>query len=294
MTGSVSFDDAQLQKILAAIDRSKDGVLSWQRFLALAAPVFLGAILGFAFAFLMDWLKTRRENRKLMRERRERELAELSGVMTAIGFDIEALTHTAMQQVLPHHKQSHAAVAAVLAVQSGTMTIQQFDALLHSEFRPMMTRCPDPHFIEIKLFRDLPFVVARDSEHLKLSGWVPAHMRDLRNILSERNKIIDLATLGKEPLDFEMIERQIATQATISDVEVVNTFQLFRRIIVVSKKLETTISRDYKVVVGPKLKVQPPEALKSILAELESLCKAIVPDWPPDEPLPPESTPSVH
>jgi hypothetical protein len=158
----------------------------------------------------------------------------------------------------------------------------------------MMTRCPDPHFIEIKLFRDLPFVVARDSEPLKLSGWVPAHMRDLRNILSERNKIIDLATLGKEPLDFEMIERQIATQATISDVEVVNTFQLFRRIIVVSKKLETTISRDYKDVVGPKLKVQPPEALKSILAELESLCKAIVPDWPPDEPLPPESTPSVH
>jgi hypothetical protein len=294
MTGSVSFDDAQLQRILAAIDGSKDGVLSWQRFLALAAPVFLGAILGFAFAFLMDWLKTRRENRKLTRERRETELARLSGVMTALGFNIETLTHTALQQVLPHHKQSHAAVAAVLAVRNGTMAVRQFEDLLHSEYRPMMTRCPDPYFIEIELFRDLPFVVAKDPELLKLSGWVPAHMRDLRNILSERNKIIDLATLGKEPLDFEMIERQIATQATISGIEVVNAFQLFQRLIVVSKKLEAIISRDYKDVVGPKLKVQPPEVLKSILTELESLSKAIVPDWPPDEPLPPESTPSVH
>ena len=181
--------------------------------------------------------------------------------MTALGFNIEALIHTAMQQVLPHHKQSHAAAAAVLAVKSKTMATQLFDALLHSEYQPMMTRCPNPYFIEMELFKDLRFVVAKDPELLKLSGWVPTHMRNLRNILSERNKIIDLATLGKEPLDFGMIERQIATQATISDIEVVNTFQLFQRFIAVSKKLETIIGRDYKNVVGPKLKVQPPEVL---------------------------------
>ena len=84
MTGSVSFDDAQLQKILAAIDGLKAGALSWQRFLALAAPVFLGAILGFAFAFFMDWLKTRRDSRKLIRERQETELAQLSSVIRVV------------------------------------------------------------------------------------------------------------------------------------------------------------------------------------------------------------------
>ena len=81
MTGSVSFDDAQLQKILAAIDGLKAGALSWQRFLALAAPVFLCAILGSTFAFFMDWLKTRRDSRKLIRERQETELAQLTRII---------------------------------------------------------------------------------------------------------------------------------------------------------------------------------------------------------------------
>jgi hypothetical protein len=108
--------------------------------------------------------------------------------------------------------------------------------------------------------------------------------RNLRNILSDRNKIIDLATLGKDALDFGMIERQVATQATISDMEIVNCFQLFEQLLAVSKKLETVISQNYKDVFGPKLKVQPPEALQAVLGELEQLSKAIVPDWPPPEP----------
>jgi hypothetical protein len=285
MVDLISFDDAQLQKILSTVGGLKDGALSWQRFLLLAAPVFLGAILGFAFAFLMDWLRTRRENRKIIRERQEKELAQLSGVMIALGFNIEALIHTVMQQILPHYKQSHAAAAAVLAARINKITIQQFAALLHSEYQPMITRCPDQYFIEIELFKELTFVVAKDPDLLKHSAWIPTYMRNLRNILSERNKMIDLATLGKDQLDFEMIERQITTQATISDIEIVNSFQLFQQLIAVSKKLENVIIKDYKNVFGPKLKVQPPDVIKDVLAELENLSKAIVPDWPPDEPL---------
>jgi hypothetical protein len=284
MADPLLIDHAQLQTIISTIASLRDGSPYWQRFLVSAAPVFFGAVLGLAFGFFTDWRKTRRENLKLSRERQEGELAKLSGVMTALGFNIEALIHTAMQQILPHHKQSHAAVGAALAVRSNIMQIQEFDELLHSEFRPMMARCPDPYFIEVELFKEIPFIVAKDPSLLKQSGWILTFERNLRNILSERNKLIDLATLGKDAVNFEMIERQAATQASISEREIVDCYQLLEQLRDVSKKLETIIRQNYKDVFGPKLKVMPPEAFQAILGELERLCKEIVPDWPPPEP----------
>ena len=284
MTNYILIDEGQFLEVLSALARLKDTTSFWERFLVSAAPVFFGAVLGLAFGFSTDWLKTRRENRKIIRERQESELAQLSGVMTAIGFNIETLIHTVVQQILPHHRESHAALSAIMAVEKGEMTIQKFDELLHSEFRPMMTRSPEPHFIGLELFNQIPFIVAKDPELLKLSGWIGTFSRNLKSILSERNKIIDLATLGPDLLDFEMIRRQAATQATIADREVVDSFQLFEQTMAVSKKLETVISQNYKDVFGPKLKVEPPELLQTIMDELRRLSNSIVPEWPPSEP----------
>jgi hypothetical protein len=36
----------------------------------------------------------------------------------------------------------------------------------------MMARCPDPYFIEVELFKEIPFIVAKDPNLLKLSGWI--------------------------------------------------------------------------------------------------------------------------
>jgi hypothetical protein len=278
--------DEQLQEVLATISHLRDGTSFWQHFLVSAGPVFFGAVLGLAFGFGTDWLKTRRENRKLSRERQENELAKLSGVMTALGFNVESLIHTVMQQVLPHHKQSHAAVVAMSAVRNNTMDVQQFHRLLHSEFRQMMERCPEPYLIDVELFKEVPFILVNNPDLLKRSGWILAFMRNLKFILNERNRIIDLATLGKDALnlDFDMIERQAETQAAISNVEIVNCFQLFEQTLAVCKEMETIIKQDYKDVFGPKLRVQPPEVLQAILEELGRLSKAIVPEWPPPEP----------
>jgi hypothetical protein len=286
MTHYILIDEEQLPKVLTAIDRLKDDTSVWQHLLVSAAPVFFGAILGLAFGFGTDWLKTRREHQKLSRERQEVELAKLSSVMTILGFNVESLLHTVMQQVLPHYKQSHAAIAAVSAVKNNTMDMQQFDGLLHSEFRPMMARCPELYLMDVELFKEVPFVLANDPELLKHSGWILAFTRHLKFVLSERNKIIDLATIGKNAFDIDinMIERQAETQAAISDAEIVNCFQLFEQILAVCKRLENVIRQSYKDVVGPKLRVQPPEVLQGVLEELERHAKAIVPDWPPPEP----------
>jgi hypothetical protein len=288
MTDPVSIDPAQLQKVLTAIDGLKDSTSFGQHFLIAAAPVFFGAMLGLAFGFATDWLKTRRERQKLSRERQEKELAQLSEVTTALGFNIESLIHTVMQQVLPHYKQSHAALVATQAVRNNAMRLQQFDELLHSEYQSMMTRCPAPYFIEVELLKEASFILAKDPELLKQSGWIITFTNNVKYILSERNKLIDLATLGKDALslNFDTIERHVATQASISNIEVVNCFQLFEQLVAVCKKLEILISQNYKDVSGPKLKVQPPEAFQAIFDELERLSKSIMPDWPPPEPSP--------
>jgi hypothetical protein len=284
VTEPFAINNAQFQKILAAIDALYDHTPYWMHLLVTAFPIFLASLLGFVTALFLDWLKTRRDSQKLTRERREKELAQLSGVTTAIGFNIEALIHTVMQQVLPHRDQSYAAIAAIQSVRNKEMEMQQFYELLHSEFLPIVTRCPEPYFIQVDLFKEIPFVLAKDPELLKLSGWVLTFTRHLLYIFDERNKHIDLATLGKDDLDIKSLERHIATQATVGDKEVVNCFQLFQQFIAIGNKLEAIIRQDYKDVIGPKLRVQPPDVLKDILKELERLAKEIVPEWPPPEP----------
>lgn len=291
MTDLISMDEAQLQKLLSAIQNLKENTSFFQHFLVAAAPVFFGAILGLAFGFATDWVRTRREKRNVSRERREKELAQISIMMTAIGFNIETLLHTVMQQILPHLEKSYAASSAIEAV-GKAVSRRQFEELLHSEFRPMFRRCPEPHFIETDLFRDVPFVVAKDPELLKLSGWILMFVRNLRSVLTERNKNIDLATLGNDPMDLDTLKMRVNTQAEISGTEVVYSYQLFEQLREVAKRLETIISDEYKEVSGPKLKIALPVALESTLEELKRICKEVVPDWPEPEQPPVPSTSS--
>lgn len=286
MTDNVTIDDSQLQKLLASIHALQNHAPFWNHFLITAAPIFLASLLGLATALLLDWLKNRRENRKSIRERLEKELAQLSGANTAIAFNIEALIHSVMQQILPHHKQSHAACTAIEALNGDSNRLQQINDLLHSEFRPMLTRCPEPYLEDVNLSKDLPFLIAKDPGLIKLSGWIITYTRNLKAILNDRNKLIDITTIenAKDGLDLPDLERQIATQATIADVEVVNAYQLFLLLKEASKKIENIITSEYKGVVGPKLKVELPEVFGNVMTDLESIAIGVVPDWPPPEP----------
>jgi hypothetical protein len=67
MTDKVSINDGQLQKLLSSIDALGDPY--WKHFLTAALPIFLASLLGLAAAWLLESLKTRRENRRTVRER---------------------------------------------------------------------------------------------------------------------------------------------------------------------------------------------------------------------------------
>jgi hypothetical protein len=90
MVDKIAIDDVQLQRLLSSVDHTP----YWKQVLVTSLPIFLASLLGLATALLLDWLKTRREKNKAGRERLEKELSLLSGTNTAIGLNIEALTHT--------------------------------------------------------------------------------------------------------------------------------------------------------------------------------------------------------
>jgi Na+-driven multidrug efflux pump len=92
----------QFERLMAAIEALRDHSVDWKRLFIAALPTFLAtflaSVLGFATALLLGRLKTERENRKVTRERLEKELAQLSAASTVMGFNVEALTHTFYQQ----------------------------------------------------------------------------------------------------------------------------------------------------------------------------------------------------
>lgn len=290
MVDKLTIDDVQLQKLLTSIDALGDQT-SWKHLLVTAVPIFLAALLGLGTAWLLDWLKTRRENKKVIRECREKELALLSGVNTAIGSNVTILIHTVMQQILPHYYKSKSALAAIEALRGGSIDPKQFNHLMHSEFQPVMRRCPVPYLEDVNLSRDLPFLITKDPGLIMFSSWVITYKKHLKSILKERNRLIDMATLdnSKVALDLPTLERQIEAQAAIADAEIVNAYQLFLQLTEASEKIAGIIKTEYKDVIGPKLKVGPPEMFGPLMTELEHIAKAAAPDWPPPEPTAPKA-----
>jgi hypothetical protein len=259
-----------------------------EHFLVAAAPVFFGAVLGLAFGFFTDWLKTRREKRKLDREREEKELSQLNTISSAMWFNIEELLHIVMQQILPHRYQSYAAAVALQNSVHDETALRIFGASMQSKFPAMTTRCPVPHFIEFDFFKEIPFALEKDTELLKLSGWIIVYANSVRETIGERNRNIENAanlnlTGG---LNVEYLKEQIRIQAHLGDIESINALMFIRQLREICKKLETLL-RGYSHLRGVKLKGSPPAALDDAVRALEVIAKEIVPDFPSAEPAPP-------
>ena len=132
MASKVTLDDGQLKQLIISINALHSQVPYWKQFFVTTLPIFLAALLWLTTALLLDWLKTRRECKNLVRERLEKELALLSGVNTAIAFNISTLIHTVMQQILPHYKQSYAAKVKIAKLNlENPYRVSKFHDLMH-------------------------------------------------------------------------------------------------------------------------------------------------------------------
>jgi len=255
----VSINDAQWQEILTTIAKLSDHAPFWVRIVSIAAPTFLAFILGLASALFLDHLKSRRESRKLLHERDTKELTQLNIVSTAMAFNLETLIHFVMDQIIPHYRDSHSAEDSVISVRT-IEQFREFSADLDIKYKAMVTKSPEPYFLEIDFFKEIPFVLAKDPELLKRSGWMVELMRDLKSNLRDRNERINSGGLTNTSggMTLDDLKEHIRIQAVIGNAEVVHSQQLFEHILAICKSLEQRVG-DYKHVQGPHLKVSPPD-----------------------------------
>lgn len=144
----------------------------------------------------------------------------------------------------------------------------------------MMTRCPEPYFIDLEFFKDIPFVIEKELELLKRSGWMVFYARALKELISEQNKRIESA---ESIVDFQVLEEQIRVQANIADSEIINSLMLFEQFVIICKKLKKVTKR-YKKKFGVRLAAGFPPPLDDVMRELRRIAETVSPDAPPQDP----------
>ena len=158
------------------------------------ASVFLSALLAMIVGILLDLFKRHRDSVKAAREKQQREVQQINGVIAGIAFNIETLLHLVMQNILPHHRQSHAAYKALCSLPRDDERMKQFALSLH-EYPALMMTCPDLHFIESDFWKEIPFIIEKDSELVKQFGWLMSYAREIQNATGQRNKNIEAARI---------------------------------------------------------------------------------------------------
>lgn len=269
-------DEAQYQRLLEAISKIGEHTPYIERFLTAAAPVLFAALLGLAFGFITEWVKTRKEKRKSDREKEEKELSQLNVITTAMWFNLEEILHIVIQQILPHREQSHAAAAALNATSHDEAQYRHLLESMNERFPAMTMRCPRPHLLILDFFKDIPFALEKDPELLKTSAWVASYAESFLEVITARNTQID--NIGKSSfsggVSAEGIAEHVRIQAHLGDIAAINALMFIRQVQIVCDKIEILL-KGYKHLPGKKLKGFPPPALEKAVKELELIAKDV-------------------
>jgi hypothetical protein len=86
-------------------------------------------------------------NAAAIKQRLEREVAQINIAIYAMGYNIETLHHFVSQHILPHNKESCVAYEALQKADDDREKIAQL-AMSLSTYRALVTICPDMHLIE--------------------------------------------------------------------------------------------------------------------------------------------------
>jgi hypothetical protein len=244
--------------------------------------VFLSALLAMIVGILLDLFKRHRDAVKAMLEKQRREVQQINGVIAGIGFNVETLLHLVMQNILPHHRQSHAAYKALCALPRDGESIKQFALSLH-QYPALMMTCPELHFIESDFWKDIPFIIEKDPELVKQSGWLMSYAREIQNATTQRNKNIEAArTLASQQgggLNFYVLDSVLQMQASVSDSECVTSLEFFRVCLRMAAHLEQ-ILRTYRATPGNKTTLTPPTPLPDAMNKLKKIADELIPQMP--------------
>jgi hypothetical protein len=224
MTDTIfSLNETQYQKILAAINTQQRG---WWP----VASIFVSALLAMIVDILLERHRGWRDRIKTTREKQAREIQQINAVISGLVFDIERLFHVASQNILPHYRDVHAVYKRMNADIENDKHVHAIIVSLH-KYPSVFIKCPDMYFIEYDFAKELPFVIERDAEMVKHSGWLVAGVREIRDVTSRRDRNIEDAMsvtgLREGAHNLYRFKSVIRMQASIANTECVVASQLF-------------------------------------------------------------------
>jgi hypothetical protein len=110
------------------------------------------------------------------------------------------------------------------------------------QYPSLFTTCPQMSLIQCEFSVELPFVIERDPEMVKHSGWLVAGVREIEEVTGQRNRNIESAANvinfreGAENL--YSFQSAIQLQTRISNTECIVALQLFEVLIRLGGGLE--------------------------------------------------------
>jgi hypothetical protein len=225
---------------------------------------------GAALAVLLTLSRERAEER---RREDERQIRQINAVISGIPFNIEMLLHVVVPNMLPHYKQSH---SAYRGLQNAKGDSDRMNAFFSSV---LLMTCPEIYFIEFDFWRELLFIVERDANLLKQSGWLTALARQIQNRTLQRNRNIEASVRltdqqgGK--LNYYVLESILQKHVSIANAECITAWSLFSVLLEMARNLEQINDKEK----GKKL-IHPP-GLDAAMRELKQIVDEIGPQYTP-------------
>jgi len=260
-----AINEAQFHKLLAAQQ-------GWWPVVSVFVSAFLAMMVGIGVERLRVWF----DRRKIAREREEHEVQQINVIISGLAFNIELLYHNASQNILPHYRDTEAVFREICKDSFNDKHIANVIASLPNYPCLFMT-CPEMYLIGYDFSQELPFIIERDPEIVKHSGWLINGIRELKNITERRNRYIEdamsLDRAHEGPQNLEQFKTVVKRQMTIASTECVVSSQLFDVLIRLLRTSEE-INQRYKIPVK-KIKTILPGTLSVTIKELKEISEMV-------------------
>ena len=267
-----SLNETQFQQVLAALNAQQ----GWWPVVSVFVSALLAMIVGIIVGIFLDKLRRRKEKENATRGKQEHEIQLINSVISRIVFNIERLLHIASQNIIPHYKDSHIVYAKV---QDARENNDRLDKIMRSLYKypALFMTCPKMCLIQCDFSSELPFIIERDPELVKHSGWLIAGAFEIEDATAWRNRNIEGATnvanFREGAHNLYSFQSAVQMQASIANTECVVSSQLFEVLIRLGRGLKKI--NDSYIIPAKKSKFTPPTTLSEIMTELKKISDKI-------------------
>jgi len=210
-----------------------------------------------------------------MRDKFDKEVSQINVAIAGMSYNIEVLLHVVSDFIIPHYNESRIVFTILLEAQGDRQKLQKVALSFSAPNYPALRKtCPELHFIEWDFFKEVPFIVEKDPELLKNTGWVCSQSLEINTAIKNHNAHLMSAmqtTMHQGGLKTSELYSILHFQKSVADAECLISLQLFDKLLDTERRLEA-INNMYKSDVR-KAKITIPSSLGPVLEQLREIEK---------------------